>query len=143
MAFVPYTEKTLHQSETLSSSADQKQLFGQTGEQLVAKILLKQGWQILAQNFRGRGFELDIIAVKGFTVIIVEVKSRKSQPKVHQDRELISARKRIAITRGITAFLEKSTLEWRTIRIDLALIIENGGHWDLRYFPNAIEPLEG
>lgn len=51
---------------------------GAVYETLAAEYLKKQGYRILAQNFRTPFGEIDIIAQKDGTVVYVEVKYRKA-----------------------------------------------------------------
>ena len=51
---------------------------GNRGEQLAYDYLKKKGFQIIERNFRIRGGEIDIIAIKDKTLIFVEVKTRTS-----------------------------------------------------------------
>ena len=53
-----------------------KDAVGQYGEQLAAAHLLGAGWDILAQNWRCSQGEIDIVALDGDTVVVVEVKTR-------------------------------------------------------------------
>ncbi len=54
-----------------------KQL-GNFGEKIAVKYLKKQGYKILDQNFRYKGYgEIDIIAKKGKDLSFVEVKTRE------------------------------------------------------------------
>lgn len=48
------------------------------GERLAAKYLKKQGYQILAQNYKAKMGEIDIILVDKDILVFVEVKQRKS-----------------------------------------------------------------
>ncbi len=56
-----------------------KQELGQWGERLAALFLTKNGYAILAKNYRTRYGEIDIIAQKARVTIFVEVKTRTSQ----------------------------------------------------------------
>ena len=49
---------------------------GHQGEQLAVDYLLKQGYSILARNYRFQKAEIDIIAQKNSVLIILEVKTR-------------------------------------------------------------------
>ncbi|MDR1884759.1 MAG: YraN family protein [Synergistaceae bacterium] len=54
-----------------------RQEFGASGENIAASHLERLGWTILARNVRvGRG-ELDIIAMDGEELVVVEVRTRK------------------------------------------------------------------
>ena len=51
---------------------------GQAGEEAVAAYLKKQGFEILARNWKTRWCEIDIVSKKGARVHFVEVKFRKN-----------------------------------------------------------------
>lgn len=51
---------------------------GAWGEHLAARYLESRGYQIVAQGFRCRFGEIDLIAKKGQFLVFVEVKLRKS-----------------------------------------------------------------
>lgn len=52
--------------------------FGATCEDIAAEYLTREGYCILDRNWRSGHKELDIIASKDGTLVIVEVKARKS-----------------------------------------------------------------
>ena len=52
---------------------------GKNGEDAVAKHLEKNGFFIVAKNYRKNLGEIDIIASKKQTICFVEVKTRKKQ----------------------------------------------------------------
>jgi len=56
----------------------QKQKFGEEGESIAARYLLKKGYRILERNYRTKLGEIDIIAKDNDTIVFVEVKSRRS-----------------------------------------------------------------
>jgi len=57
--------------------------YGDSGEEMVAQSLQKDGYKILARNFSFRGGELDIVAEKAGVIYFVEVKSRKNSNYGH------------------------------------------------------------
>lgn len=50
---------------------------GRRAENVAAAYLVKQGYQIVSQNWRTRWCEIDIVATKGMAVTFIEVKYRK------------------------------------------------------------------
>ena len=121
LAFVNYTGRPLPPS-AITLKLQNRQL-SIVAENLVARALEKQGWNILARNFRYIGCELDIVARKCETLIIVEVKARRRKPSILQDAlQLLPARKRAALYRGSQIVASRLADQSKTIRIDLALV---------------------
>lgn len=52
---------------------------GTWGETLAAEYLEKKGYQILARDWKSGHRDLDIIAMDGNTMVIVEVKTRRNR----------------------------------------------------------------
>ena len=48
---------------------------GNAGEEKAAQALLQEGYSIIERNYRTKGGEIDIIAVKDDVIVFVEVKS--------------------------------------------------------------------
>lgn len=55
---------------------DPRRTTGQSAEDLCAARLARSGWRILARNWRIKAGELDLIAIDGSSLVIVEVKSQ-------------------------------------------------------------------
>lgn len=51
---------------------------GNRAENLVAEELVRQGYEIIAQNWKTRAAEIDIVAQKSGCIYFVEVKFRRS-----------------------------------------------------------------
>ena len=58
---------------------------GRLGEELAVEYLIKKGYQILERNWRSGHKEVDIIALDDTTLVIVEVKTRKSDDYGYPD----------------------------------------------------------
>ena len=54
---------------------DDRRATGRSAEDICARRLRDRGWRILARNWRIRPGELDLIALAGSTLVIVEVKA--------------------------------------------------------------------
>lgn len=57
-----------------------RQALGREGERIVADELERRGWRIVARNARVEGIrgEMDVIAVDGSTLVVVEVKTGRA-----------------------------------------------------------------
>ncbi len=104
-------------------------------ESHVIQFLEQQGWQILARNFRRVGSELDIIAMKKQTLIVVEVKWRRTPVTNWPDLErLVHKYKLASLKRGCRAFLLYEQYNPEVIRFDLAIVSPKPGpKWGIDY----------
>lgn len=109
-------------------------------EHHVATALQQQGWRILARNFRHIGFELDLVASKHQTLIVVEVKARRHRPDSERElSQLLPRKKREALLRGATAMSSRLESAFNTIRIDLAIVYRGEqGRPCIDYHVNAL-----
>lgn len=57
--------------------------FGKAAEQLATEYLQQKGYRILARNFYYQKAEIDIIAMQGDTLVVAEVKARRSDAVLH------------------------------------------------------------
>lgn len=94
---------------SLSVMQETVQQRGQLAEALAARFLQAQGCTLLAQNFRVKGGEIDLIARDGETLLFVEVRLRSSQAfggaaasitATKQRRIILAARHYLARWRG-------------------------------------------
>ncbi len=89
----------------------------------MANVLHGQGWRVELRNLRRRGFELDIVATKRQTLIVVEVKFRQQKPdSLATMSNLLSGRKLNALRRGARYVYTLTGGKYDTIRIDLAVV---------------------
>lgn len=78
---------------------------GESGEKLACRFLRRQGFKILARNFRGRtGGEIDIVCRDRDTLVFVEVKTR-SREDFGRPFEAVDRQKQDRISRGALAWL--------------------------------------
>lgn len=117
---------------------DPRHALGRQGEARAAAYLVSRGYRILARNVRSGGVELDLIAVRGDTVIFVEVKTRRGTG-AGAPHEAVDLRKRQRIVRGATAWLRAQRLWSRRVRFDVVSIIAVGESYDVRHFEGAFD----
>lgn len=112
-----------------------RQRLGREGEGLVARELERRGWRIVARNARPaqlRG-ELDIVALDGRELVVVEVKSGRCGARrgPATPLEMVGARKRRQLRRLAAAWAREHRAELpglTGLRIDVvALRIDAGG----------------
>lgn len=100
-------------------------IVGQTGEDLAAGHLLRNGFQIVARNWRFRYWEVDIIASRGKFLHFIEVKTRTSH-RYGKPEESIT-REKMNHLRNIAEEYQYQHPEWKFIQFDvMAVTIMHG-----------------
>jgi putative endonuclease len=95
---------------------------GRYGERVAERALAEQGLVILDRNWRGPSGELDIVALDGDEVVVVEVKTRSGAAFGHPAE---------AVTRAKLARLRRLAAEWLSahevraagVRIDVVAVV--------------------
>jgi putative endonuclease len=84
-----------------------RQRTGARAEQLVARRLLADGWEIVERNARTRHGELDIVARHGRTLVFVEVKAGRQGSTFGPERPILAVdrRKQQQVRRLATAWM--------------------------------------
>ena len=102
---------------------------GRGAEHTAAHFLKAKGWQILQQNFRGLGFEIDLIAKVGDVLVGVEVKALPWQSRyLLSDYERLRcqyAKKRRCLM-GLRRFAGRNRLSMTTLRWDIVVVKYKG-----------------
>jgi Holliday junction resolvase-like predicted endonuclease len=112
-----------------------------SGEKFVKLILEQQNWTIVATNLRRPGFELDLVACKGQTLAVIEVKTRRRRiATLAESSLLLPYGKSQALRRGVAYLIESNWIpsHVKTIRIDLALVTGQPQSFCFEYFANAV-----
>jgi putative endonuclease len=100
------------------------QALGRRGEDLAHRFLQRQGFIIVARNYRlaAGDAEADLIAWEGETLVIVEVKSRRGTdygpPERAIDRDKLRAVRRVA-----REYTRKANIPWAKVRFDLVTVV--------------------
>jgi putative endonuclease len=85
---------------------DERRAVGQAGEALALEHLRARGYEIVATNWRTRYGEIDIVARDGRTVVVVEVRTRRSASQGTAG-ESVGPRKRQRLVRMAEAYLQQ------------------------------------
>jgi len=109
---------------------------GKRGEELAAQYLAERGYKILFRNYRGSRGEIDLIAMRGGTLLFVEVKYRRDLDQGHP-AEAITPRKLAHFRSAVTEFLLSGEAPpFTSLKFDAVCIIELPGQ------PPSIELFE-
>ena len=77
---------------------------GQWGERQARLHLEAEGYRVTATNFRSRAGELDIIAVDGDELVVVEVKTRRGNSVGQAERQISpSGAERLVVCRRVSS----------------------------------------
>ena len=121
----------------------QKVPIGRYGEVVAANYLAQRRYRILARNVSNRFGEIDLVALQGRTVVLVEVKTWAEATARGEDPSLaVDSEKTRALTRAALAFLKQHRLLESPVRIDVVSVVVSAHGNDVRHFQNAIEPPE-
>ena len=105
---------------------------GRRGEWLASVALRLKGYRIVARNYRTKLGEIDLIARRGTTVAIVEVKARASEAAAH-DAVGGQARQRIANAADLWLSRQPDAATL-SLRFDIVAVVP--GRWP-RHVENA------
>lgn len=92
---------------------------GRTGEHCVSRWLRWRGYRVLAVNWRTRGGEIDIIALRFGTVHIIEVKTLR-KPGDRAPGEAVGWAKRRRILKAASAWLGSAPCVWKRVEFGVA-----------------------
>jgi putative endonuclease len=105
---------------------------GRRSEWMAAWWLRLKGYRILARDFRVAVGEIDLVARRGRTLVLVEVKAR---PDLATAQAAIGPRQRRRIARAAASFLQRHpALAGCDIRFDVVLLAP---HRRPRHLPDA------
>jgi putative endonuclease len=115
--------------------------FGDRGERLAARYLRRQGYKILARRYRTALGEIDLIARDGACIVIVEVKTRRSEG-AGLPHEAVDLYKQAQLARLGLAFLKRHRLLEHPARFDVVSIVWEGAGAEpqIVHYRNAFEP---
>ncbi|KAA1246206.1 YraN family protein [Aquimarina sp. RZ0] len=96
---------------------------GKEGEKLAIGFLMKNGYDILEKNYRYLKSEIDIIARKDNTIVVVEVKTR-STPEFGNPQDFVKPKQIQLLVKAIDYYVISNNLDVE-IRFDIVAIIKN------------------
>ncbi len=111
------------------------QKLGQVAEDLAAQYLQKQGFTIIARNYRYERAEIDIIAQKEKLLVFTEVKARNSNQFGHPET-FVTAKKQALVRAAAEDYI--ITQNWNhSIRFDIIAILNSNDQVQLTHFEDA------
>ncbi len=111
---------------------------GKNGEEIAAQHLLKNGYDILHRNWRFGKFEIDIVARKGNTLSIVEVKTRTGDYFGEPEEGVTKAKEKFLAT-AADHYIQSKNLDVE-VRYDIISIVFFNGKHELKMIEDAFYP---
>lgn len=112
---------------------------GKIGEEIALKYIKNLGYEILEQNWRFKKFEVDLIAKDGEILVVIEVKTRKSDvfgaPDVFVDKK-----KQRFLIKAINEYIQQNQLE-NDIRFDIVSVIYDNNQEKVEHIKEAFYPI--
>lgn len=124
----------------LARRVSEDKALGARGEDLAHRFLQRQGYTIVARNYRPPNGhrEVDLIARRGRTLVIVEVKTRRREEFLPAERA-VDAPKRHNLTRAAMSYARRAHIPWDFVRFDIVTVVLEP-HPRLRHTPDAFHP---
>jgi putative endonuclease len=114
--------------------------FGRRSERAAVRFLRKLKYKIVGQNVEDRFSEIDLVAVDGRTLVVVEVRS--SEKASHQElAATVNLDKQKRLTKAMLRFSRKHHLKNIPMRFDVITILWPAGQKvpDIRHYKNAFD----
>lgn len=106
-----------------------KDAVGRFGEQVARDHLQAVGFEILDRNWRCAAGEIDVLALDGAELVVVEVKTRSSErfgsPMEAVDRSKQARLRRLAVL-WMAAETDVPRSSWTSVRFDVVAVVRSG-----------------
>lgn len=107
---------------------------GSKGEKLAQEYLIANGYTILETNYRYKKAEIDIIASKGETLAIIEVKTRTST-HFGEPESFVNNKKIKLILEATNAYINEENIDYN-VSLDIISVIL-GKETEINHIENA------
>ncbi|NTW27888.1 MAG: YraN family protein [Coriobacteriia bacterium] len=101
--------------------SDEKKKLGQRGEDAAAAFLERNGFTIIARNWRCTAGEIDIVALDGQSLVLCEVKTRRGNSKGTAEDAVTPAKQR-RYARLAEAYLQSTGMGCMPVRFDVVTL---------------------
>lgn len=108
---------------------------GSKGEQLASTFLKNKGYSVLETNWRFKNLEADIIAKIDQTIIIAEVKTRKSN-YFGEPEEFVDKQKQKNLRKTANEYIERNNLDME-VRFDIISIVMGNNQMKINHIEDA------
>ncbi len=113
---------------------------GKAGERRAAWFYRLRGYRILGANVRLQAGEIDLVARRGSTIAIVEVKTRQND-WAGEGHEAVGRDKQLRLVRLADQYIAKTNARGVQIRYDVLSLFWNGRRFVVSHYPDAFRPV--
>jgi putative endonuclease len=118
---------------------NEKDELGIKGEEIAREFLILNGYKILDVNWRHGHKEIDVVAMQGKEIVVVEVKTRTENYPV-EPWEAVTASKIRNIVEVADAWLQIHKVDLETRFDVISVVIRKDGSHTLEHFEGAFIP---
>lgn len=111
---------------------------GKTGEERAAEYLISKGYIIRDINWRSGKMELDLVAYRDTTLVVVEVKTRSSLDFLRPE-EAVTLRKIKNIVRATDAYIRLFNIPFE-VRFDIITLVGKEEPFEIEHIEDAFLP---
>ena len=121
----------------MAQAANLKLNLGRKGEALAKRYLKKQGYRRLADNYKTRQGEIDLVMQQDDTIVFTEVKTRRHE-NFTEAETVVNYGKQQRISATAQHFIHQHQLHDHPCRFDVVVIVlEEGKKPIIRHHQNA------
>jgi len=119
--------------------SDTRRNLGKAGETIASDFLKKNGYTIVARNYRRKFGEIDIIARERDYLVFIEVKTRTGTSHGHP-LEAVTLRKQRQISKVAQCYLAEKNLFNIAARFDVvSVVLSQNNQASVEIVPNAFD----
>lgn len=116
----------------------QHNLLGKSGEEYAAEYLISRGYVVRDINWVSGKYELDIVAYRDATIVVVEVKTRSSIDFAYPE-EAVTEKKIRNMVRATDAYMRMFELDME-VRFDVISIVGKESPFEIEHIEDAFVP---
>lgn len=114
-------------------------LTGAKGEELAVKYLEKKGYTILELNWRNKHLEIDIVARDKNTIVVAEVKTRRST-HFGEPEEWVTKMKQKNLIKAASVYIINKNIDLE-VRFDIVSIVLVQDEFTVNHIEDAFYPI--
>lgn len=115
-----------------------RQAFGELGERIAERWLLRRGWRVVQRRFRNGHRDIDLVVERDGVVAFVEVKARKGAD-FGGPVQAVTHRKRKQLERSALVWVDRHGREAESYRFDVVGVLLNGASVRVCHVENAFQ----